>query len=85
MGKSAAALTELRASWPGGDRRERLVEAAARLNAEEPRAPALGDLICGGSGREGSVTLGLSQTAEWVSPALIARTGTPRWDQRRRS
>jgi hypothetical protein len=77
----AAALAGLRDSWPGGDLRARLAEAAARLNAEEPQAPSLDELSCGGSSQDGNVTLGVTAAAEWINPAAIACTGTARWNK----
>lgn len=81
MAAFAAALTRLRDSWPGGDLQDRLAEAAVRLNAEEPQAPRLGNLAYGGSNRDGNATLGRTVVAEWVNPAALAYTGTPRWNE----
>jgi hypothetical protein len=67
-----AAVTELRASWPGGPLRARLAEAAARLNADEPQAPFLDDLACGGGDRSDNVLLGQTLAVGWVNPAAIA-------------
>jgi hypothetical protein len=77
----AAALGDLRASWPPGDLPRQLAETASRLNAEEPQAPRLGHLACGGRSHDGSILLGRTQTAEWVDPVAIACTGTPRWNE----
>lgn len=58
----------------------RLAEAAGRLNGEEPQAPSLGSLSCGGRDRAGNVTLGRTQITEWINPAAIAHTGTMKWN-----
>jgi hypothetical protein len=72
----SAALAVLRESWPGGDLLARLAESADQLNAEEPQAPPLSALH-----RESdTVILGRTQVAEWIDPAAIAHTGTPRWN-----
>jgi hypothetical protein len=76
----AVALEELRNAWPTGPVQARLAEAAGRLNAEEPRAPSLGSLSCGGEDRAGNVTLGRTQITEWINPAAIAHTGTMKWN-----
>lgn len=76
----ATALEELRNTWPAGPLQTRLAEAADRLNAEEPQAPSLGSLSCGGENRAGNVTLGQTQITEWINPAAIAHTGTMKWN-----
>ena len=74
----AAAVAELRASWPGGPLHVRLAEAAARLNAGEPQAPLLH--LASGGDRAGNVLLGRTSAAEWVNPAAVAHSGTMTWN-----
>jgi hypothetical protein len=79
-GDFAAAVADLRASWPGGPLHTRLAEAAARLNADEPQAPRLGSLASG-CGTTGNMVLGHTLAAGWVNPAAVAHSGTMTWNE----
>jgi hypothetical protein len=58
----------------------RLAEAAGRLNADEPHAPSLRQLTCGGRDRAGNVVLGRTLTVGWVNPAAISHGGKMTWN-----
>jgi hypothetical protein len=75
----AAAIDCLRQSWRAGDDlKARLSQAAERLNDHEPQAPSLGSIIRGGDDRNHPAAA-ITQTTEWMDPALIAWSGRMTW------
>lgn len=75
-----AAIHSLRASWSQGDGEivSRLARDAERLNAQEPQAPSIGGIICGG---ERSTPPAATVTTEWLNPAAVAWSGCRKWNE----
>ncbi|MFI7632294.1 hypothetical protein [Microbispora rosea] len=77
-------MHQLRLRWPRGQSvADFLRDAATRLNAAQPQAPALGSRLtfAGHDDDAGDlVGLGYSVTAGWIDPAAVAETGTRLWN-----
>ena len=67
------AASQFAGRWPKIRVEEVLTEAARRLNAGEPLAPHLGQLVFGGCGdRNETSCLGTTVTTGWIDPAKVA-------------
>lgn len=59
--------------WPADRTAEMLADAARRLNADEPLATPLGELVHGGRGeRDETAYLGVTVTTGWIDPTKVA-------------